>query len=118
MNAQLAQYAKEHPEAVEKGQEHLQKILARSATDREFRQKLLTDPRAAISEFAGREVSNVDIKFIENQGAATVVLPDYVGESAELSENELEAVAGGGTPVLALFIPVGAALAAAYDAYN
>jgi len=84
------------------GQERLQALLARSATDREFRQKLLTDPRAAISEATGRELpESYNVKFVENTADATVVLPDPVQPSAELADSELETVAGGLTPTVA-----------------
>ncbi len=71
-------------------------LLSRSATDRGFRQKLLTEPRAAIAEYTGRDVpDSFDVVFVENTAAATIVLPDPVDPEAELSEAELETVAGG-----------------------
>ena len=69
-------------------------VLTRSATDTEFRTRLLSDPRAAIEEATGRDVpADMDIRFVENDGFATIVLPDFAG--SELSDNQLEAVAGG-----------------------
>jgi lactobin A/cerein 7B family class IIb bacteriocin len=65
----------------------------------DFRQQLLTDPRAAIKEFTGREMAaDRSIKFVASEGKETVVLPEFVGADAELNEAELEAVAGGATP--------------------
>lgn len=85
-------------------QETMQEILARSAREPAFREKLLSDPHAAIEEHTGNEVpEDVDISFIENQGDATLVLPDYQDPEAELEDDELEAVAGGaGVPTTTL----------------
>ncbi|MCC6318073.1 MAG: NHLP leader peptide family RiPP precursor [Gemmatimonadaceae bacterium] len=84
-------------------QEQYTAILARSATDSAFRSKLLTNPRAAVEEFSGRAVpASFNIRFIENAADATVVLPDPIDPRAELSESELETVAGGVTPTILL----------------
>jgi hypothetical protein len=93
--------AASRPPADGGGQEHLQALLARSATVAAFRQKLLTDPRAAIAEATGRELpTSYNVRFVENTADATVVLPDPVDPNAELADSELETVAGGATPVL------------------
>ena len=93
-------FVQEHPESVHRAQEQMQSMLARSATDFDFRQTLLTDPRAAIAEFTGKDISEVpesiNLVFIENTADATIVLPDVIDNEAELSIEELEAVAGGG----------------------
>jgi|GEM_PF-1320501 len=70
-------------------------IRDRAAKDTQFRQDLLTKPSATISTFIGTQVpSDVTIRFVENEGAdLTVVLPDF--DSNELSDEELEAAAGG-----------------------
>lgn len=73
-------------------------VLLRSATDREFRDKLLTSPRAAIAEFAGvpeDRIPDANIRFIENTADETIVLPPFVEATDEISSDELEAVAGG-----------------------
>jgi hypothetical protein len=81
----------------------LQKLLNRSATDQEFRKKLLATPREALSEFYGTEIpTTVDVRFIENTADATFVLPDPVDPAAELNEQELEAVAGGASPLASI----------------
>jgi hypothetical protein len=87
-----------NPEYAKKVDERMHTFLSRSATDPGFRQQLLTDPRAAISQFTGVQVpESFNVKFIENKATATIVLPDPVNPAAELSEQELEAVAGGTT---------------------
>ena len=76
----------------------VEQIIKRAQTDSEFRQLCLDNPNAAAQEVSGREVpEGYNLRFVENQGAdLTVVLPDLTEESAELSDRELELVAGGG----------------------
>jgi len=98
-----------HPEQMQKVAEKIQEILVRSATDLAFRQRLLADPRATVAEFTGRSLSDMpesfNVKFVENKAGVTIVLPDPIDGAAELSEQELEAVAGGtGTPCVASLI--------------
>jgi hypothetical protein len=90
------------PEFAQKGDEILQKLLIRSTTDTDFRRKLVDEPRTAFAEFTGRPESDftgVNIRFIENNAQATIVLPAAIDTSAELSETELETVSGGSTGV-------------------
>jgi hypothetical protein len=81
-----------------KEQQVLEAVLQRATEDAGFRGRLLTDPRAAILEaFAVKIPANFRVKFIE-KGAdvdALVVLPDFHQKDGELSDRELEAVAGG-----------------------
>lgn len=94
--------SQQNPEAIRKGQEAMQALLARSATDLAFREKLVSDPRGAITEHTGREVpKGFDMRFVENEADATIVLPDYRDPEAELDEEQLETVAGG-HPLLVL----------------
>jgi hypothetical protein len=92
-------------------QETLKRMLARSASDIDFRRKLIADPRAAVAEFAGRDVSTIpesfNVKFVENApGTQTIVLPNAVDTNAELSESELETVSGGTSPLGILVLVV------------
>ena len=97
-------FTQKHPEAVRQAQEQMQAMLARSATDFDFRQTLLTDPRAAIAEFTGKDISEVpesiNLVFIENTADATIVLPDVIDNEVELSAEELEVVTGGEVGVI------------------
>lgn len=87
------------PKLAEQTTQSLQALLSRSATDNAFRQQLLTNPRAALATFSGKSVADipesVNIKFVENTVDATIVLPNFVDPDAELSDRELETVAGG-----------------------
>ena len=83
----------------QQAQEQLRQVLERSATDMEFRARLVTDPRAALAEMGHNIPETLDVRFIEPEGDATIVLPKPVDPQAELSEAELEAVAGGVTPL-------------------
>jgi hypothetical protein len=85
--------------AMERAQQHMEQLLARSATDREFRRKLVDDPRSAVAEFSGREIpESFNVRFVENKpGGVTLVLPEPVDPAAEISEEELAVVAGGAT---------------------
>jgi len=79
-------------------QEIVDAALARSAVDSEFRQLLLSDPRAAAAQVTDAPIpSNLKISFVEKPEDTDVlyVLPDFIPGADELSEAELEAVAGG-----------------------
>jgi hypothetical protein len=82
-------------------QRALNEMLARSATDAQFRALMLNDAHAAFAA-AGVEVSaELDIVFIENKADVTIVLPEALDEMMELSESELLQVNGGATPAVA-----------------
>ena len=76
------------------------KLIERSLEDEAFRQRLLADPRAALEEELGtrlpQEVRVVALE--ETADTVYLVLPlrsAEAQESGELSDRELEAVAGG-----------------------
>ena len=78
--------------------ELMEAILKRAASNREFRARLVGEPRAAIYEqFGVRIPDEFRIRFIEkgNDVDSLVVLPDFEEPSDELSEDDLEEVAGG-----------------------
>lgn len=74
----------------------LRQILARAGADSAFRQRCLTDPRAAVQEETRQELpEKFTLRFVDNARAdLTIVLPDLIS-SAELSDHDLEAVSGG-----------------------
>jgi hypothetical protein len=83
-------------------QQMMNAVLVRSAVDREFRQRLLDDPRSALKESFGLVLPDpFRIRFIERgtELDALVVLPDFKAgcEDGQLSEDDLESVNGGVT---------------------
>ena len=102
----------------EQGMDIMAAILARSASNFEFRRQLLNDPRSAIAESIGVETSDLPetlaLNFTEEPGNGAVVLPEYVGE-AELAEAELDAVSGGSSLVC---IGIAAGVITAIDWYR
>jgi hypothetical protein len=74
----------------------LDRVLARAATDLDFRKRLLVDPHAALAEVLGRTPGRWRVKFVEKGPDldALIVLPDLrVGNA--LADSELDRVAGG-----------------------
>ena len=101
---------------IEKGHDQFELVLSRSKTDAEFRSQLLEDPRAALEEVTGQSLpTGMDIRFIENAGSATIVLPDV--EGGEIGDQELEMVAGG-IPPLVIGIAGAFVFHVAKEAYN
>ncbi len=88
----------------------IEKIVMKSIEDQELRARLLDDPAKDLKQFfsdAGYPADNINVRFVE-EGSSTssaddeivVELPNSLPEKstvagAELSEEELEAVAGG-----------------------
>ena len=63
------------------GEGGLDLVLARAAVDRQFRLRLLDDPRSAITDILGIELApRFRIRFIEKDPGVTVmiVLPDVI----------------------------------------
>lgn len=86
-----------HDAGAEAERELLEDVLRRSTWDREFRQRLLHEPKRALEEGYGLELpSDFVLRFIEKEEGfdAVVVLPDLEADQ-ELTEEELESVAGG-----------------------
>ena len=75
------------------------RLIERSLQDEEFRQRLLADPKAAVEEELGIQLpAEVQVRVVE-ETADTIYLAlpsaSPAGEGGELSDRELEAVAGG-----------------------
>jgi hypothetical protein len=77
------------------------RLINRSLEEEDFRQRLLDDPKGTLEQELGdRLPEGVEVRAVE-ESAETIylVLPSAspLGEGGEISERELEAVAGGGT---------------------
>jgi hypothetical protein len=75
-----------------------QMILDRAGSDPQFRDRLINDPKQAISEEFGATLPpSLNIRVLEEQpGEVVLVLPSQQTQPGRaLSEAELEAVAGG-----------------------
>jgi hypothetical protein len=75
------------------------RLIDRSLEDEEFRQRLLDDPKGAIEqELGSRLPESIEVRVVE-ESADTIylVLPSAspLGQGSELSDQELDAVAGG-----------------------
>jgi hypothetical protein len=75
------------------------RLIQRSVEDDAFRRRLLEDTRAAMEEELGTRLpEGVEVRAVEEMADTIyLVLPNAsaAGETAELSDQELEAVAGG-----------------------
>jgi hypothetical protein len=80
------------------------RLIEKSVEDEDFRRRLIEDPKAAVEQELGtqlpEEVRVVTVE--ETRDTIYLVLPSAsrIGEGGELSERELEAVAGGWGSVL------------------
>ena len=75
------------------------RLVQRSLEDDAFRQRLLEDPKAAVEQELGTRLPE-DVRVVaveETADTIYLVLPSFspLGEGGELSDRELEAVAGG-----------------------
>lgn len=81
-----------------KRQEVDEKIVKKSILDPKFKETLLKDPKGALKGVAGAPLpGNMSIKVLQETADKIYVVLPYVQQSGEeLSEDALEAVAGGG----------------------
>jgi len=80
----------------QKVDETYRKVVTLATTDEDFRRELLQNPNMAIERITGESLpENYSIKVIESDPAyfATFVLPPFT--MGELSDDELDNVAGG-----------------------
>jgi hypothetical protein len=75
----------------------LEQVIKRSMEDPEFRALALSDAYGAIAKITPKSLpSGFTVRFIDNGGASrTFVLPDPAPVDAEVTDAELEQVAGG-----------------------
>ncbi|MDF2667873.1 MAG: hypothetical protein K0R67_179 [Paenibacillus sp.] len=81
----------------EQVQETVASVIEKAGSDDAFRSLCLTDIYAAVKEVTGKEIpQEFKINVIDAKGYhANIVLPEAKSSSDELSETELESVAGG-----------------------
>jgi hypothetical protein len=74
------------------------RLIERSLEDEEFRQRLLDDPKAAVEQELGSALpEGVDVRVVEESSDTIyLVLPGASVVGGELSDQDLEAVAGAG----------------------
>lgn len=81
----------------------VKEVSRRSSIDPQFRTLALSDASAAIAKISEKALpSSVSFKFVDNSGSVkTIPLPDPVQEitQEELSDLEIESVAGGASTV-------------------
>jgi hypothetical protein len=74
-------------------------LVQRSLQDEDFRQRLLDDPKGTVEqEFGSRLPESVEVRVVEESAQSIyLVLPSAsrLGQGEELSDQELEAAAGG-----------------------
>ncbi|MGE6578539.1 hypothetical protein [Paenibacillus xylanexedens] len=78
-------------------QETVNAVMTKASSDAAFRALAVSDIYAAIQQETGQEVPReFKINVVDGTGYhATIVLPEARGEADELTETELESVAGG-----------------------
>jgi hypothetical protein len=75
-------------------------VVRKAMDDPKYREQLIQDPKTALSKLLGWQLpANVTVKAVQ-EAADTyyVVVPHVPGEDTELSDTELERVAGGWKP--------------------
>lgn len=83
----------------EAGRSRWQPVLSRAAGDPVFRRGLLEEPRGTLRDVLGIELPpGFTVRFVERGAELDVLLPDS-DPGEELSEEDLDAVAGGADPI-------------------
>lgn len=78
-------------------QEAVNKVMDKAERDHDFRELVLSDVYGAIKEVTGKEVpKEFKINVVDGTGYHTsIVLPEVRGAEDELTETDMEMVAGG-----------------------
>jgi hypothetical protein len=75
----------------------IDELCRRTAVDPDFRQLALTRPKAAMAKVTTKPLpAGITYKFVDNSGSIrTIPLPEPMPETDELSDIDLEKIAGG-----------------------
>ena len=83
------------------GENKLREVIVRAWKDEDFKKKLIADPKSTLAA-AGVNVGNVKVNVhVDTADTLNLVIPQNPANS-ELSEDALDAVAGGTCSVIAL----------------
>jgi hypothetical protein len=75
--------------------EWAEKVITKALEDAAFKQQLLSDPKTAVEKLLGKSLGAINLKVVqETANTMYLVLPVHAG-SSELSDEELDMVAGG-----------------------
>jgi hypothetical protein len=80
------------------------KIIKHTWDDPAFREKFIADPKGTIAKYTGISAADLPEIVVHEEAAGTwhIVLPAKPAEAQELSNADLEKVAGGTTPTISL----------------
>lgn len=87
-----------HEQYVARRLERDQQVLSRALGDADFRKELIESPHASLSSLYGVAIpGNADVRVFEESSNShyVVIPPDMTQLSEELTDEQLEAVAGG-----------------------
>ncbi|MFY9279539.1 MAG: NHLP leader peptide family RiPP precursor [Caldicoprobacterales bacterium] len=94
----------------------LTNVIERSTFDADFRKLCLENPKEAIRQYSDKEIpDDFEIKMVENEATITIVLPDFKGTDGELSDLELDQVAGGKGQVKEIFNVIWEVMQVSFD---
>jgi hypothetical protein len=76
----------------------IREVIKKAVVDHDFRQLAVRDSKAAIAKVSGKKLpEGMSIHFVDNyqKSTKTIALPDPIANASELTDEELEQVAGG-----------------------
>ena len=90
----------------------VQDLLAKFATENpKYREALISDPKAIVEKQLNTSLGNVKVKAVVETAETTYVVVPYLASEGELSDADLEKVAGGKQDITAECTVIGLAAA-------